>query len=154
MFIEWFFFVHCVCFYRVQFSPPPWITLCLSSPRPWWDLSPSSWATCPWAAQERSVPPAVCDFISVSSESNTDLSLLSMQYIPANTTMQGTYIPQYTPVPPSNVPVEVGPWPSGSLIVLHGRTPTDKMLMLTHGTASVCTCVVFHNIYKLVSEWN
>uniref|UniRef100_A0A3B5MN41 RNA binding motif, single stranded interacting protein 2a n=1 Tax=Xiphophorus couchianus TaxID=32473 RepID=A0A3B5MN41_9TELE len=27
-------------------------------------------------------------------------------YIPANTTMQGTYIPQYTPVPPSNVPVE------------------------------------------------
>uniref|UniRef100_A0A3B5MMG2 RNA binding motif, single stranded interacting protein 2a n=1 Tax=Xiphophorus couchianus TaxID=32473 RepID=A0A3B5MMG2_9TELE len=30
----------------------------------------------------------------------------SYQYIPANTTMQGTYIPQYTPVPPSNVPVE------------------------------------------------
>uniref|UniRef100_A0A665XAA6 RNA-binding motif, single-stranded-interacting protein 2-like n=1 Tax=Echeneis naucrates TaxID=173247 RepID=A0A665XAA6_ECHNA len=28
-------------------------------------------------------------------------------YIPANTTMQGTYIPQYTPVPPSSVPVEV-----------------------------------------------
>uniref|UniRef100_A0A669B2K6 RNA binding motif, single stranded interacting protein 2a n=1 Tax=Oreochromis niloticus TaxID=8128 RepID=A0A669B2K6_ORENI len=27
-------------------------------------------------------------------------------YIPANTTMQGTYIPQYTPVPPSSVPVE------------------------------------------------
>ncbi|XP_013864617.1 RNA-binding motif, single-stranded-interacting protein 2 isoform X2 [Austrofundulus limnaeus] len=27
-------------------------------------------------------------------------------YIPANATMQGTYIPQYTPVPPSNVPVE------------------------------------------------
>ncbi|KAJ0023665.1 hypothetical protein NQD34_003564 [Periophthalmus magnuspinnatus] len=27
-------------------------------------------------------------------------------YIPANTTMQGTYIPQYTPVPPSNVQVE------------------------------------------------
>lgn len=31
----------------------------------------------------------------------------SLQYIPANTAMQGTYIPQYTPVPPSNVPVEV-----------------------------------------------
>uniref|UniRef100_A0AAQ4PG44 RNA binding motif, single stranded interacting protein 2a n=1 Tax=Gasterosteus aculeatus aculeatus TaxID=481459 RepID=A0AAQ4PG44_GASAC len=30
----------------------------------------------------------------------------SYQYIPANTTMQGTYIPQYTPVPPSSVPVE------------------------------------------------
>uniref|UniRef100_A0A672G9D8 RNA binding motif, single stranded interacting protein 2a n=1 Tax=Salarias fasciatus TaxID=181472 RepID=A0A672G9D8_SALFA len=28
-------------------------------------------------------------------------------YIPANSTMQGTYIPQYTPVPPSSVPVEV-----------------------------------------------
>ncbi|XP_072307595.1 RNA-binding motif, single-stranded-interacting protein 2-like isoform X2 [Eucyclogobius newberryi] len=28
-------------------------------------------------------------------------------YIPANTTMQGTYIPQYTAVPPSNVQVEV-----------------------------------------------
>ncbi|KAK7922692.1 hypothetical protein WMY93_009594 [Mugilogobius chulae] len=27
-------------------------------------------------------------------------------YIPANTTMQGTYIPQYTPVPASNVQVE------------------------------------------------
>uniref|UniRef100_A0A3P9MF51 RNA-binding motif, single-stranded-interacting protein 2 n=1 Tax=Oryzias latipes TaxID=8090 RepID=A0A3P9MF51_ORYLA len=27
-------------------------------------------------------------------------------YIPANTTMQGTYIPQYTPVPPSSVQVE------------------------------------------------
>ncbi|XP_030632037.1 RNA-binding motif, single-stranded-interacting protein 2 [Chanos chanos] len=27
-------------------------------------------------------------------------------YMPANTTMQGTYIPQYTPVPPSSVPVE------------------------------------------------
>lgn len=34
-------------------------------------------------------------------------SLSSLQYIPANTTMQGTYIPQYTPVPPSSVPVEV-----------------------------------------------
>uniref|UniRef100_A0A669C8Y7 RNA binding motif, single stranded interacting protein 2a n=1 Tax=Oreochromis niloticus TaxID=8128 RepID=A0A669C8Y7_ORENI len=33
-------------------------------------------------------------------------SLPSLQYIPANTTMQGTYIPQYTPVPPSSVPVE------------------------------------------------
>lgn len=29
------------------------------------------------------------------------------QYIPANTAMQGTYIPQFTPVPPSSVP-EVG----------------------------------------------
>ncbi|MBN3296157.1 RBMS2 protein, partial [Amia calva] len=28
-------------------------------------------------------------------------------YMPANTTMQGTYIPQYTPVPPSSVSVEV-----------------------------------------------
>uniref|UniRef100_A0AAR2J4Y5 RRM domain-containing protein n=1 Tax=Pygocentrus nattereri TaxID=42514 RepID=A0AAR2J4Y5_PYGNA len=28
-------------------------------------------------------------------------------YMPANTTMQGTYIPQYTPVPPSSVTVEV-----------------------------------------------
>uniref|UniRef100_A0AAR2L109 RRM domain-containing protein n=1 Tax=Pygocentrus nattereri TaxID=42514 RepID=A0AAR2L109_PYGNA len=28
------------------------------------------------------------------------------QYMPANTTMQGTYIPQYTPVPPSSVTVE------------------------------------------------
>ncbi|CAB1353956.1 unnamed protein product, partial [Coregonus sp. 'balchen'] len=27
-------------------------------------------------------------------------------YMPANTTMQGTYIPQYQPVPPSSVPVE------------------------------------------------
>ncbi|XP_067093539.1 RNA-binding motif, single-stranded-interacting protein 2-like isoform X2 [Osmerus mordax] len=27
-------------------------------------------------------------------------------YMPANTTMQGTYIPQYTPVPPASVPVE------------------------------------------------
>ncbi|XP_076861428.1 RNA-binding motif, single-stranded-interacting protein 2-like isoform X2 [Brachyhypopomus gauderio] len=27
-------------------------------------------------------------------------------YVPASTTMQGTYIPQYTPVPPSSVPVE------------------------------------------------
>ncbi|TNN81327.1 RNA-binding motif, single-stranded-interacting protein 1 [Liparis tanakae] len=39
------------------------------------------------------------------------LSHLSMgstgTYIPANTTMQGTYIPQYTPVPPSSVPVEL-----------------------------------------------
>uniref|UniRef100_A0A8C7YQN6 RNA binding motif, single stranded interacting protein 2a n=1 Tax=Oryzias sinensis TaxID=183150 RepID=A0A8C7YQN6_9TELE len=38
------------------------------------------------------------------------LSHLSMgstgTYIPANTTMQGTYIPQYTPVPPSSVQVE------------------------------------------------
>uniref|UniRef100_A0A3Q1FVW5 RNA binding motif, single stranded interacting protein 2a n=1 Tax=Acanthochromis polyacanthus TaxID=80966 RepID=A0A3Q1FVW5_9TELE len=33
-------------------------------------------------------------------------SVPSLQYIPANTTMQGTYIPQYTPVPPSSVPVE------------------------------------------------
>ena len=30
-------------------------------------------------------------------------SLPSLQYIPANSTMQGTYIPQYTPVPPSSV---------------------------------------------------
>lgn len=27
-----------------------------------------------------------------------------LQYIPANTAMQGTYIPQFTPVPPSSVP--------------------------------------------------
>uniref|UniRef100_A0A8D3EDF5 RNA binding motif, single stranded interacting protein 2a n=1 Tax=Scophthalmus maximus TaxID=52904 RepID=A0A8D3EDF5_SCOMX len=33
-------------------------------------------------------------------------SLPSLQYIPANTTMQGTYIPQYTQVPPSSVAVE------------------------------------------------
>uniref|UniRef100_A0A8C9V0Z6 RNA binding motif, single stranded interacting protein 2b n=1 Tax=Scleropages formosus TaxID=113540 RepID=A0A8C9V0Z6_SCLFO len=33
---------------------------------------------------------------------------LSLQYMPANTTMQGTYIPQYTPVPPASVSVEVG----------------------------------------------
>lgn len=38
---------------------------------------------------------------------NNVFFLISLQYIPANTTMQGTYIPQYTPVPPSNVPVEV-----------------------------------------------
>lgn len=31
----------------------------------------------------------------------------SPQYIPANTTMQGAYIPQFTPVPPSSVQ-EVG----------------------------------------------
>uniref|UniRef100_A0A8C9R4N1 RNA binding motif, single stranded interacting protein 2b n=1 Tax=Scleropages formosus TaxID=113540 RepID=A0A8C9R4N1_SCLFO len=31
---------------------------------------------------------------------------LSLQYMPANTTMQGTYIPQYTPVPPASVSVE------------------------------------------------
>uniref|UniRef100_A0A4W5QH38 RNA binding motif, single stranded interacting protein 2a n=1 Tax=Hucho hucho TaxID=62062 RepID=A0A4W5QH38_9TELE len=30
----------------------------------------------------------------------------SFQFMPANTTMQGTYIPQYQPVPPSSVPVE------------------------------------------------
>uniref|UniRef100_A0A8C9RF39 RNA binding motif, single stranded interacting protein 2b n=1 Tax=Scleropages formosus TaxID=113540 RepID=A0A8C9RF39_SCLFO len=30
----------------------------------------------------------------------------SYQYMPANTTMQGTYIPQYTPVPPASVSVE------------------------------------------------
>ena len=41
------------------------------------------------------------------SGSWTFSSLPSLQYIPANTTMQGTYIPQYTPVPPSSVPVEV-----------------------------------------------
>uniref|UniRef100_A0A8C9TJN6 RNA binding motif single stranded interacting protein 2 n=1 Tax=Scleropages formosus TaxID=113540 RepID=A0A8C9TJN6_SCLFO len=29
------------------------------------------------------------------------------QYMPANTAMQGTYIPQYTPVPPSSVSLEV-----------------------------------------------
>uniref|UniRef100_A0A6Q2YLN2 RRM domain-containing protein n=1 Tax=Esox lucius TaxID=8010 RepID=A0A6Q2YLN2_ESOLU len=31
-------------------------------------------------------------------------------YIPANTTIQGTYIPQYQPVPPSSLPVEVRPY--------------------------------------------
>uniref|UniRef100_A0A8C7JI99 RNA binding motif, single stranded interacting protein 2a n=1 Tax=Oncorhynchus kisutch TaxID=8019 RepID=A0A8C7JI99_ONCKI len=33
-------------------------------------------------------------------------------FMPANTTMQGTYIPQYQPVPPSSVPVEVRPQPT------------------------------------------
>lgn len=34
-------------------------------------------------------------------------SFLYFQYIPANTAMQGTYIPQYTQVPPVGVSVEV-----------------------------------------------
>uniref|UniRef100_A0A3Q0T7Z8 RNA binding motif single stranded interacting protein 2 n=1 Tax=Amphilophus citrinellus TaxID=61819 RepID=A0A3Q0T7Z8_AMPCI len=48
-------------------------------------------------------------------------NLPSLQYIPANTTMQGTYIPQYTPVPPSSVPVENG----GQQQQVAMETPTE-----------------------------
>lgn len=30
-----------------------------------------------------------------------------LQYMPANTSMQGTYLPQYTQVPAANISVEV-----------------------------------------------
>ncbi|KAK3512470.1 hypothetical protein QTP70_014374 [Hemibagrus guttatus] len=47
---------------------------------------------------------------SLMSPLTQQLSHLSLgsagTYMPANTTMQGTYIPQYTPVPPSSVSVE------------------------------------------------
>uniref|UniRef100_A0AAV2M544 Uncharacterized protein n=1 Tax=Knipowitschia caucasica TaxID=637954 RepID=A0AAV2M544_KNICA len=47
---------------------------------------------------------------SIMGPLNQQLSHLTLgssgTYIPANTSMQGTYIPQYTPVPPSNVQVE------------------------------------------------
>ncbi|XP_053529991.1 RNA-binding motif, single-stranded-interacting protein 2 isoform X4 [Ictalurus punctatus] len=47
---------------------------------------------------------------SLMSPLTQQLSHLSLgsagTYMPANTTMQGTYIPQYTPVPPSSISVE------------------------------------------------
>uniref|UniRef100_A0A8D0AJ80 RNA binding motif, single stranded interacting protein 2b n=1 Tax=Sander lucioperca TaxID=283035 RepID=A0A8D0AJ80_SANLU len=42
---------------------------------------------------------------TVSRESNV-LIISTLQYMPANTSMQGTYIPQYTQVPSTNISVE------------------------------------------------
>ncbi|XP_027019217.1 RNA-binding motif, single-stranded-interacting protein 2 isoform X2 [Tachysurus fulvidraco] len=55
---------------------------------------------------------------SLMSPLTQQLSHLSLgsagTYMPANTSMQGTYIPQYTPVPPSSVSVEVRQENSGT----------------------------------------
>lgn len=41
---------------------------------------------------------------------SNDLTLSTLlQYMPSNTSMQGTYIPQYTQVPATNISVEVKP---------------------------------------------
>lgn len=39
--------------------------------------------------------------------SNELVISILLQYMPANTSMQGTYIPQYTQVPATNISVEV-----------------------------------------------
>lgn len=44
--------------------------------------------------------------MAAPSLNNTILRIL-LQYMPANTSMQGTYIPQYTQVPGNNISVEV-----------------------------------------------
>lgn len=44
--------------------------------------------------------------IAAASSNETIVSVV-LQYMPANTSMQGTYIPQYTQVPGNNISVEV-----------------------------------------------
>lgn len=51
-------------------------------------------------------PSASISAIAGPSSNKTIVSIL-LQYMPANTSMQGTYIPQYTQVPGNNISVEV-----------------------------------------------
>lgn len=52
-------------------------------------LKYSSYVCCLWLSH-------ICQCVSICS-----------QYMPANTAMQGTYIPQYAQVPPSSITAEV-----------------------------------------------
>lgn len=44
---------------------------------------------------------------NAAAMSNETFISTVLQYMPANTSMQGTYIPQYTQVPATNISVEV-----------------------------------------------
>lgn len=114
---------------RVQWYRPLWTHLCHCSLHPWWPPSHSRWVTSRWAVQERWENTAWDQkrvhtlylfekniFKSASLNCKMCRSHICslhgslffvLQFMAANTAMQGAYIPQYAHMQTTSVPVEV-----------------------------------------------
>lgn len=106
-----------LCLWRGQFWHQQWITPCPFSPHLCSDPWRSRSVTCHLAVLARW---ALSINVNMTTNANKHLFnfFLCQQYM-TNTAMQGTYIPQYTPVPPSSVTVEVWQQNSPSVPITH-----------------------------------